>query len=185
MKKLLMVGIVAAISVLCGYAKERTVDSSYRSGYTIGQTVAIVANECNIPDNVRKATAETVRDASRYFPAAGQTVSDAWRPVVDKHIKDLVAAGTVNSAQGELITAVFDSVVLRGADYMIVRLGVEDEKDLVCAAVSGFSTGFLEKFNDGCDNCHEDEGCDDCHDCTLGLSRVKFDMPTYRYLTNR
>jgi len=122
-------------------------DQMYLTSQTIGVATGLVANQCKIDDESRNAVVEIMNEVVQCIPETNQTFEVAWTPIAQAHVNKLIADGKIDAGQGALIMAAFN-VVVKGIDYIFeIRYPkAKQYKELVIAAVDGFSDGFLAVF---------------------------------------
>ena len=145
MKKLL-IGIMAmalAAIVGCTPSEEQIKNTATAIGYAAG----LVANETPIKDEARNAVVEVLNEVRSCIPAEGQSFAQAWEPVIKSKVAELVAAGKIDAATGELVTSVA-LMAAKGVDYLFdVRFPeAKQYAELVAAGASGAIDGFLTVF---------------------------------------
>ena len=160
MKKL-MCGIVAlalAAIVGCTPSEEQIKTTATAIGYAAG----LVANQTPIKDEARNAVVEVLNEVRSCIPAEGQSFAQAWEPVIKSKVAELVAAGKIDAATGELVTTVV-LMAAKGVDYLFdVRFPkAKQYAELVAAGASGAIDGFLTVFKPtNCDNCTDRSAVD-------------------------
>lgn len=146
MKKLFVMLVAAAALVITGCKSVPTADKIYSAAQAVGCASGLVANETKLDDKSRTAIIEIVAIVKDVVPADGQTFADAWAPVAQKYVAELVAAGKLKEGQATLVTGGV-AIAATGLDYVFSMYPKAKEyKDLVSSAVNGFSEGFLLTF---------------------------------------
>ena len=145
MKKL-MCGIMAlalAAIVGCTPSEEQIKNTATAIGYAAG----LVANETPIKDEARNAVVEVLNEVRACIPAEGQSFAQAWEPVIKSKVAELVAAGKIDAATGDLVTTVA-LMAAKGVDYLFdVRFPeAKQYANLVTAGAGGAIDGFLAAF---------------------------------------
>jgi hypothetical protein len=122
-------------------------DTMYSTTCAIGVATGMVANGTDIDDASRNAICDIMNEVSQCIPETNQTFSAAWTPIAKAHADSLVADGKITAEQGVLVMKAFD-IVVSGIDYVFeVRYPkAKQYKELVSAAVDGFTDGFLSVF---------------------------------------
>ena len=145
MKKL-MCGIVAlALAAIVGCTPSE--DQIKNTATAIGYAAGLVANETPIKDEARNAVVEVLNEVRACIPAEGQSFAQAWEPVIKSKVAELVAAGKIDAATGDLVTTVA-LMAAKGVDYLFdVRFPeAKQYANLVAAGASGAIDGFLTVF---------------------------------------
>lgn len=124
-----------------------TDDQMYRTSYAIGVATGMVAGETKIDDVTRNAVCDIVNIVAYCVPETNETFEAAWMPKAQAHIAKLVEEGKLDPVQARMVETVF-SVVVQGIDYVFEYRfpKAKTYKELVSAAVGGFSDGFLLVF---------------------------------------
>jgi len=137
----------AAMLVFTGCKSLPTVDKMQSVASAIGAAAGLVANETKIDDNARNTIVAIMEEVAKVVPQSGQSFEDAWTPVAKEVVAKLVADGKITEGVGTLALATF-GIVVKGIDYIFdVRYPKAREyEELVSAAVSGFTSGFLAVF---------------------------------------
>ncbi|MBO6031744.1 MAG: hypothetical protein J6Q22_09745 [Prevotella sp.] len=146
--KVCLAVLVAAVSVaMSGCKKLPTADVMKKTATSIGVAAGLVANETKIDDKTRNAVVAIMEEVARVTPKEGQTFADAWTPVAKEVISKLVAEGKITEGIGTIALGVF-GIAVKGIDYIFdVRYPkARQYEELVAAAVSGFTEGFLTVF---------------------------------------
>ena len=145
MKKLMcgMMALALAAIVGCTPSEEQIKQTATAIGYAAG----LVANETPIKDEARNAVVEVLNEVRACIPAEGQSFAQAWEPVIKSKVAELVAAGKIDAATGELVTTVA-LMAAKGVDYLFdVRFPeAKQYANLVAAGASGAIDGFLTVF---------------------------------------
>lgn len=147
MKKL-MLALAAAVTVaIVGCKTIPSTDKMYVISEAIGFSTGMVVNETKVDDATRNAIVEIMGIVCECVPETNQTFEAAWTPIAKAHTQKLIDDGKITEQQGTLIMAGF-GLVAKGIDYIFeVRYPeAKQYKDLVCAAIDGFSNGFLTVF---------------------------------------
>lgn len=155
-----------------------TAEAMYSASMAIGYATGMIANQCKIRTDDRQIVIDIVNIVSKTVPAEGQTFEDAWTPIAKAHIQKLIDEGKIDKGIGDIILVAF-AVVVKGIDYIFeIRFPkAKLYKDLVIAAIDGFTTGFLTVFTP--ENPEEINGeCDSCCE----RARRWYDRDAYDYL---
>lgn len=146
-KKIAMAVAVAGIVVCTGCKALPTPDVMKSTANAVGIAAGLVANETPINDKARNTIVEIMNEVSRVVPKAGQSFEDAWTPVAKEVVAKLIAEGKIDEGIGAIALGAF-GIAVKGIDYLFdVRYPKAKEyEELVAAAVSGFTEGFLTVF---------------------------------------
>ena len=172
MKKFIrMITIMAAAFTMlfAGCKTVPTVETLETTSLAVGKAAGMVANQTKIDGRSRQLVIEIMSRAGQFTPEKGQSFTAAWTPIADKVIAGLVADGSLDKAEGELVKGAF-TVVCQGLDYLVsVRYPkVREYEELTAAAVRGFTSGFLSVFTD--------------MRMMSSASEVGYDVEAYEYL---
>lgn len=134
-------------STLTGCKSIPTAEAMYSTSLAIGYATGMIANQCKIKAEDRQVVIDIVNIVSQTIPEQGQTFEEAWTPIAKAHVQKLIDEGKIDQKVGDIILSAF-AVVVKGIDYIFeVRYPKAKEyKDLVVAAIDGFTTGFLTVF---------------------------------------
>ena len=145
MKKLMMGAFALSLALITGC--KPTVEQMKTTATAVGYAAGLIANETPIKDEVRNTIVDILGDVRGCVPAEGQSFAAAWEPVVKAKVAELVAAGKLDSATGEIVTMV-TLMAAKGIDYLFdVRFPDSRQyEELVAAGVSGAVDGFLATF---------------------------------------
>ena len=137
----------AAMLSIAGCKTIPTVDTMKSVSSAIGAAAGLVANESKIDDKARNTVVAIMEEVARVVPKQGQSFEDAWTPVAKEVVGKLVADGKITEGVGAISLAAF-GVAVNGIDYIFtVRYpNAREYEELVSAAVSGFTSGFLTVF---------------------------------------
>ena len=163
-----MMALALAAIVGCTPSEEQIKNTATAIGYAAG----LVANETPIKDDARNAVVEVLNEVRSCIPAEGQSFADAWTPIIKEKVAELVKAGKIDAATGELVTTVA-LMAAKGVDYLFdVRFPkAKQYANLVAAGASGAIDGFLTTFKPV-----------DCDDCTpKAISAKEYDKEAYEY----
>lgn len=144
----MMAAFAAIATIVCTGCKSLPTAEVMKSTATsIGYAAGLVANETKIDDKARNTIVDIVNEVAKVVPAKGQTFEDAWTPVAKEIVAKLIAEGKIDEGIGTISLAAF-GIAVKGIDYIFdVRYPKAREyEELVAAAVSGFTEGFLAAF---------------------------------------
>lgn len=161
---------VALVTTSVGCKSIPTTDSMYRTSYAVGVATGMIANETKIDDASRNAICDIINVVSSCIPETNQTFEAAWTPIAKAHIAKLVEDGKLDDAQARMVETVF-SLAIQGIDYLFEYRypKAKTYKEVVVAAIDGFSSGFLKVFKPA--------------NATLSASRtVELDAEAYQWL---
>ena len=176
MKKILM--CLVALATVCFSGCTPTAEQINKTASSIGYAASLVANKVNIKEDARNAIVAVLNDVRGCIPLEGQSFADAWKPVINSRVAELVDAGKINSMTGEIVKAIAN-MAAQAVDYMFdVRFPkAKQYEELVRAGVSGALDGFLVVFKPV--NCDE---CSDCEDCEIReRAKVDYDKDAYEW----
>lgn len=147
MRKIIdVVGAAALAACVVGCKSMPTTDTMYSCSFAIGVSAGMVANGCKIDDTARNEVIEIVEVVREVVPETNQTFAAAWTPIAKAHTDALIAEGKIDAAQGQVIMAAFNAVVV-GIDYVFYRYPTAKQyQELTSAAIDGFADGFLLVF---------------------------------------
>lgn len=142
-----LASLCIALMASVGCKSVPTTDTMYRTSYAVGVTTGMIANETKIDDASRNAICEVLEVVSSIVPETNQTFEAAWTPIAKAHIARLVEDGKLDDAQARMVETAF-SLVVQGIDYIFEFRYPEARecKEVVIAAVDGFTGGFLAVF---------------------------------------
>lgn len=143
MKKCLLIGLAACLAVFTGCKsvpeKETIGQKAYTAGLAAGYAAALVP-KISPADKTNVVVVITV--AEKFVPQDGQTVTEAWTPVVDEALESLKKQGKVDETQAALIKMGAD-LAMRGIDYLFTKHPKWlEEKDLVNVVIHQACAGF-------------------------------------------
>jgi hypothetical protein len=144
----MMAVFAAAATIVCAGCKSLPTAEVMKSTATsIGYAAGLVANETKIDDKARNTIVEIVNEVAKVVPAQGQKFEEAWTPVAKEIVAKLIADGKITEGIGTISLAAF-GIAVKGIDYIFdIRYPKAREyEELVAAAVSGFTEGFLTVF---------------------------------------
>ena len=145
MKKIMHGALALAIAAIVGCTP--TESQIKTTATAIGYAAGMVANETPIKDEARNAVVEVLSEVRSCIPADGQSFAEAWKPVIEDKVAELVSAGKIDEATGALVTSVA-LMAAKGVDYLFDVRYPEARKyaNLVAAGASGAIDGFLTTF---------------------------------------
>lgn len=172
--KAVSAAVAAGMMLVTGCKSVPTPEKMRSASYAIGVAAGLVANETKIDDKTRNTVVSVVQEVAKATPAKGQSFEDAWTPVAKELVAKFVAEGKIDEAQGQLVLSVF-GIAVKGIDYIFdVRYPKAREyEELVAAAVSGFTDGFLSVFTPA-----EDKG-------SKAIEAAKADNTAYKWLKEK
>ena len=146
MNKVIGIACAAVCAAFVGCKSVPSAEQMYTVSHMIGASAGLVAD--NMDDSVHNTVSEIVNIVSEVVPGTNQTFEVAWTPVAQKHVDELVADGKLTKEQGTLVMTSF-VVVVKGIDYVFENRYPEARqyKELVTAAINGFTKGFLAMFS--------------------------------------
>ena len=143
-----MAAFAAAATIVCvGCKSLPTVEVMKSTAKSIGYAAGLVANETKIDDKARNTIVDIVNEVAKVVPDKGQSFEDAWTPIAKAVVAKLIAEGKIGEGVGTIALAAF-GIAVKGIDYIFdVRYPKAREyEELVSAAVTGFTEGFLTVF---------------------------------------
>lgn len=154
MKKLISGMIAVGLAFLMGCTP--SAEQINKTATAIGYAAGLVANNAGIKDDARNAIVTVLNEVRSCVPGEGQSFADAWTPVIKAKVAELVSAGKINAATGELVTSIA-IMAAKAVDYMFdVRFPkAKQYEELVRAGMAGALDGFLSVFKpvNECDDC--------------------------------
>ena len=150
---------VACIAVMgiVGCKHIPTADTVYMVAHAGGTGTALVMNETSLDAAKRIIIRDIMKEVRECTPEVGQTLEAAWTPIAQAHTDLLVEEGKIDTATGVVIMTGFKTVMV-GVTLLETRYPqVRVSRDLLSAFITGFTDGFLAKFDVYCDG-------DDCRD---------------------
>lgn len=146
MKKFLLIALAATIACFTGCKtvpeKETVGQKAYTAGLAAGYAAALIP-KISAQDKTNIVVIVTV--AERFIPQDGQTVTEAWTPVIAEAIASLQKQGKIDENQAALIKLGGD-IAMRGIDYLLQKhpewtASQEVVEVAVHQACNGFRTG--------------------------------------------
>ena len=161
--------LLAALAVFCVGCEPKlpTPEKMETTSKAVGVAAGMIANQFKIDADVRAAIKEVMQKVAEVTPAADQSFTDAWTPVAEEVLAKLVADGKLTEEQSAIAKMAFQ-VATKGIDYVfdVKYPKAKEVKELVDAAIRGFTDGFLSVFSD-----------------TMKAAPVDYDKDAYEYLT--
>lgn len=145
MKKLILGLFAIGLAALTGCTP--TAEQINKTATAIGYAAGLIANQTDIKDDARNAIVSVLNDVRVCVPMEGQSFADAWKPVINAKVAEMVEAGKIDSATGEIVKAVA-GIAAQGVDYLFDVRFPEAKKyeELVAAGMTGALDGFLTVF---------------------------------------
>ena len=165
--KSIMYGIaaVAAALFITGCDKLPTPEKMTKIATAVGKAAGYACELAKLDANVKESIVNVLDVAAKVVPAEGQTFADAWAPIINEEVQKLVAAGKLNDASAAIVKLALGTAC-DGIDYVFVKYPkAKDVKELVGAAVDGFTTGFKNTIS-----------------LAVGAEKSEFDEEAYKYL---
>ncbi len=143
MKNNIIMASLAAVALLVtGCDKLPTVEKMTTIANVVGKTAGYAAEIAGMKPEVKEAVMTVLDVAAKAVPAAGQTFTEAWTPVITEELNKLVAAGKLDQS-GAAVAKIALTAATEGLDYVFVKYPkAKDVKELVGAATKGFIDGF-------------------------------------------
>ena len=143
MKKVLLIAMACAVAVFSGCKtlpeKETIGQKAYTAGLAAGYAASLIP-KISAQDKTNVVVIVTV--AERFIPQDGQTITDAWTPVVADAIKTLQDQGKIDENQAVLIKMASD-VAMRGVDYLFIKHPKwKEEQEVVNVVIHQACDGF-------------------------------------------
>lgn len=131
---------------LTGCKTRPNVDNINRIFYYGGSGTALVMNETSLNKEKRVVIYDVFVDIKACNPEVGQPLEAAWTPIAQKHVDLLVTEGKIDAATGVVIMAGFRTA-MAGVNLLEQHHPeIREDRDLLSAAIAGFTDGFLERF---------------------------------------
>jgi outer membrane murein-binding lipoprotein Lpp len=144
----LMAASVLACSILAGCATKPTPESVQMASYSAGQLAAFVATTTKqFTPEVRAATIVVLTGLNSAVPTNGQTITQAWMPVINTTVDKLVAQGKLNPAFKPAVIAVGAAMTLAVDAELSQHPEWKSTENYIVAVCGGFTLGaksFLE-----------------------------------------
>lgn len=146
-----------AVVEIIGCKHIPTSDPVYMVAHAGGTGTALVMNETSLDATKRTVIRDIMKEVRECTPEVGQTLEAAWTPIAQAHTDLLIEEGKINATAGADIMTGFKTVMV-GVTLLENRYPqVRVSRDLLSAFITGFTDGFLAKFDVYCDG-------DDCRD---------------------
>ena len=145
--------VCAAIIVgVTGCKHTPATDTVYMVAHTGGAGTALVMNETSLSAEKRTVIRDITKEVREFIPEVEQTLESAWTPIAQAHVDLLIEEGKIDTAAGAVIMAGFKTVMV-GVTLLETRYPqVRASRDLLNAFITGFTDGFLAKFDVYCDD---------------------------------
>lgn len=146
--KNVLVALAAGAAVLfhSGCTTLPTAEGMAATASAVGAAAGLIAGQTQMDEATRTAVVAIVGEVSSVTPVDGKTFAETWTPYASEKVAKLVEGGKLDAGSGEMVLAAF-GVAVKGMDYLLDRYPeVKGYADLVAAAVSGFTNGFLATF---------------------------------------
>ena len=144
--------IATVATVVVGCKHTPTTDTVYMVAHAGGTSTALVMNETSLSAEKRTVIRDIMKEVHECTPEVGQTLEAAWTPIAQAHIDLLIEEGKIDTAAGAVIMAGFKTVMV-GVTLLETRYPqVRASRDLLNAFITGFTDGFLAKFDVYCDD---------------------------------
>lgn len=144
---------IVAVVALAGCKHVPGANAVYQVAHAGGTGTALVMNETSLDTEKRTVIRDIVKEIRECTPEVGQTLDATWTPIAQAHIDLLVEEGKIDAAAGVVIMAGFKTV-MAGVNLLEARYpAIRANRDLLNASITGFTDGFLAKFEMECENC--------------------------------
>ena len=161
---------IATVTAIMGCKHVPDSNTVYMVAHAGGTGTALVMNETSLDTEKRTVIRDIVKEIRECTPEVGQTLDAAWTPIAQAHTDLLVQEGKIDAATGVVIMAGFKTVMV-GVSLLEARYPViHTSRDLLNASITGFTDGFLAKFEVECENC-----TDERTDFTVSAERLGVD----------
>ncbi len=179
MKKLLMIAATVITTLFTGCTPDA--EQINKTASAIGVAAGLVANQMKIDPVARNTAIDILGEVRTYIPSGDQTFVDAWSPIIDTKIAELVKTGKITAAVGALVKPAA-LMAAQAIDYTFDRYPkAKNSEELVRAGATGTIDGFLTVFKPA--NC---DGKDDCSDCTVrAAAKDSYDKKAYEYFQKK
>ena len=143
MKKFLLIAMAACIACFTGCKtipeKETVAQKAYTAGLAAGYAASLVP-QISAQDKTNVVVIVTL--VEKFTPQDGQTVTEAWTPVINDAITTLVAQGKLDEGQAALVRTAAN-LATSGIDYLFVKHPEwKEEKDIVAVVIHQACAGF-------------------------------------------
>ena len=122
---------------------EKMEKTAKAAGYTTGLVVQQTVKEKHI-----EVITNIMMQVATCVPTNSQTFVEAWTPVAQKYVNELVTKGKITKDEGDLVMIGFN-LVTSGIDYVFDKVypKAREYEELVNAAIRGFTKGFMKNFD--------------------------------------
>ena len=143
MKKFLLVALAATIACFTGCKhipeKETVGQKAYTAGLAAGYAAALIP-KISAQDKTNIVVIVTV--AEKFVPQDGQSIPEAWTPVVEEAVATLVKQGKVTEEQSVLILS-GAKLAITGVDYLFKKHPEwKEETEVVTTVIHQACAGF-------------------------------------------
>ena len=143
---------MAAVAVITGCKHTPATDTVYMVAYAGGTGTALVMNETSFDAGKRTVIRDITKEVRECTPEVGQTLEAAWTPIAQAHTDLLIQEGKIDAATGVVIMSGFKTVMV-GVNLLEARYPqIRVNRDLLNAFITGFTDGFLAKFDVNCNS---------------------------------
>lgn len=147
-----IVCVVALAEITLGCNHVPSFDVIYMMAHAGGTGTALAMNETSL-DTGKRIIRDITKEVRECTPEVGQTLEAAWTPVAQAHTDLLIQKGKIDAATGVVIMAGFKTVMV-GVNLLENRYPqIRADRDLLSAFITGFTDGFLAKFEVECESC--------------------------------
>lgn len=179
MKKLLVIAAAVITTLFTGCTPNA--EQVKAAATAIGTAAGLVANQTKIDPVARNTAIDILGEVRTYIPSGDQTFVDAWSPIIDAKIAELVKAGKITTAVGTLVKPAA-LMAAQAIDYTFDRYPkAKKSEELVRAGATGVIDGFLTVFKPA--NCDEKDGCSDC--TVRAAAKASYDKKAYEYFQKK
>ena len=145
-----LAGLVAL--AVTGCKTVPTADTVYLVAHAGGSATALVMNETKLDADKRTIIRDITKEVRECTPEVGQTLEAAWTPIAQAHTDLLIQEGKIDAATGVVIMSGFKTVMV-GVNLLEARYPqIRVNRDLLNAFITGFTDGFLAKFDVNCNS---------------------------------
>ena len=142
----------AVAGVVTGCHSLPPADPVYMVAHAGGTGTALVMNETSLDTAKRTVIRDITKEVRECTPEVGQTLEAAWTPVAQAHTDLLIQEGKIDAATGVVIMSGFKTVMV-GVNLLEARYPhLRVNRDLLNAFITGFTDGFLAKFDNNCNS---------------------------------
>ncbi len=163
--------LALGLSIVVGCATIQTPARINATGTAIGYAAGLVVDQTKIKDSDRNTLVIVMNEVRSCIPNEGQSFVDAWTPVIQAKVAELIEAGKLTKESGAMVASIA-ILSAQAVDYMFdIRFPqAKQYEELVRAGVSGAIDGFLAAF----------KPANDCDGCTE-KSAIEFDKEAYQW----